>query len=96
MRVEGAISWRKTPWGEEPFCPHCGSDVHWVDCENCDEGYTGHDCGEDCCCCLYPEPNVVCDICDGKGGWYVCLSEECAKEQTVNRQPIKEESKHVP
>lgn len=26
-----------------------------------------HDCGEDCCSCLEPEPNVTCDVCDGTG-----------------------------
>lgn len=41
----------------------------WVDCWNCIEGLTGHDCGEDTCCCLHPEDNVVCDICNGEGGW---------------------------
>ena len=41
----------------------------WVDCWNCGgEGFSHHDCGEDCCCCLHPEDNVVCDICRGKGG----------------------------
>jgi hypothetical protein len=43
-------------------------------CWNCGgEGYSGHDCGEDCCCCLHPEDNVRCDICNGKGGWLICL-----------------------
>jgi hypothetical protein len=69
----------QTPWGEEYACAYCGGSVDWVDCENCDDGYTDHDCGEDCCCCLDPEPNVICDICDGKGGWYKCLS-NCGKK----------------
>ncbi len=42
----------------------------WIDCWNCGgEGYSDHDCGEDTCCCLHPEDNVVCDICHGNGGW---------------------------
>lgn len=42
----------------------------WVDCWQCGgEGYSDHDCGEDCCCCLNPENNVICDICNGAGGW---------------------------
>lgn len=46
------------------------SDLPWIDCWNCGgEGYSDHDCGEDCCACLYPEDNVVCDICNGEGGW---------------------------
>jgi hypothetical protein len=43
----------------------------WVICEQCEDGYSYHDCGEDTCCCLYPEPNIVCDTCDGKHGWYI-------------------------
>lgn len=43
----------------------------WVECWQCGgEGSDGHDCGEDTCCCLWPEDNVTCDICLGKGGWY--------------------------
>jgi hypothetical protein len=42
----------------------------WIDCWNCGgEGFSDHDCGEDCCCCAFPEDNVVCDICEGEGGW---------------------------
>jgi hypothetical protein len=37
-------------------CPNCGG-----------TGYSHHDCGEDSCCCLYPDDNVVCDWCQGKG-----------------------------
>jgi len=50
----------------------CGNDMEWRDCWNCEDGYSGHDCGEDCCCCLEPEDNVECDICDGEGGWLAC------------------------
>lgn len=40
------------------------------DCWNCGgTGYSHHDCGDDCCCCADPEDNVVCDVCDGAGGW---------------------------
>ena len=84
------VKWVKTPFGEEEECPHCGSSVSWVDCENCDDGFSGHECGEDCCCCLDPEPNVVCYICNGDGGWYVCHSEACNKELEI---PRKEEAK---
>ena len=42
----------------------------WTECWNCaGEGFTEHDCGEDTCCCLTPEDNVVCDVCMGMGGW---------------------------
>jgi len=44
-----------------------------VTCYACQgEGLSGdHECGEDCCACRYPEPNVRCDICEGKGYWFL-------------------------
>ena len=43
----------------------------WVECGQCEDGYSYHDCGEDTCCCADPQPNVICDTCGGKGGWYI-------------------------
>ena len=63
-----------TPWGEEAICKKCDTEVFWSDCYACDEGYSHHDCGDDTCCCLNPEPNVKCDICNGEGGWWVCVT----------------------
>lgn len=58
----------------EDFCGKCSSSLMWVECWNCGgEGYSDHDCGEDCCACLHPEDNVRCDICRGKGGWKACM-----------------------
>lgn len=38
------------------------------DCPNCaGTGFSSHECGEDTCCCLHPEDNVICDWCGGKG-----------------------------
>lgn len=56
------------------ICPRCKCcTLLWVECENCGgEGVSGHDCGEDCCCCEDPEDNIRCDICKGKGGWDAC------------------------
>lgn len=59
---------------DEVVCARCGSSCEWEDCTNCEYGYDGHDCGEDCCCCADPEPNVVCDICHGRSGWWKCVS----------------------
>jgi len=50
----------------------CGTELEWKECYNCEDGFSDHDCGEDCCCCLDPEPNVTCDICEGEGGWMAC------------------------
>ncbi len=60
---------------EHEMCPRCGCcEMAWEECENCGgEGVSGHDCGEDCCCCIDPEDNVPCDYCDGAGGYYICL-----------------------
>lgn len=58
-----------------PVCGTCSSQKTYKDCWNCGgEGVTDHDCGEDCCACLYPEDNVECDICAARGGFYVCAT----------------------
>lgn len=62
---------------DPPDCPVCGSSMEWEECWQCGgEGYSDHDCGEDCCCCADPEPNVVCDICNGVGGYYLCWNRD--------------------
>lgn len=53
-------------------CNECGTLMEWKECWNCEDGYAYHDCGEDTCCCLDPEPNVVCDVCNGEDGWMMC------------------------
>ncbi len=51
-------------------CGRCGSSITFQECGNCGgDGVTGHDCGEDCCCCADPEDNVTCDICHGVGAF---------------------------
>jgi hypothetical protein len=46
----------------------------WHDCDYCGgDGLGMHDCGEDTCPCLDPEPNTVCPMCEGEGGWIVKL-----------------------
>lgn len=45
-------------------------DAEWIECYNCEDGYSHHECGDDTCVCLNPVSNVVCDICDGKAGWW--------------------------
>lgn len=56
---------------QEPTCEICSQPMEWEDCWNgCDDGYLS----------LYDEDPLfydeddqeVCDICDGKGGWWVC------------------------
>lgn len=54
------------------LCPKCDTVKQWRHCHHCEDGFSHHDCGEDCCPCLYPEDNVPCDVCDGNGGWHAC------------------------
>lgn len=35
----------------EPSCGRCGSSMLWSRCEDCENGYSHHDCGEDTCAC---------------------------------------------
>jgi len=73
-------------------CGRCGSDLEFVDCPECGgDGMTGHDCGEDCCCCLYPEDNVTCDVCKGDGTFARCLSsrEWCEAHPMPGRETTK-------
>lgn len=74
----------------EAQCARCGSSVTWVRCGNCVDGYSHHDCGEDTCCCLYPEDNVRCDWCRGAGGSWHCLSSPdwCAAHPMPGRERI--------
>jgi hypothetical protein len=72
-------------------CARCGSSADYQQCEQCaGDGYDHHDCGEDCCMCMYPEDNVPCDICGGRGGWYRCMSsrEYCEANSLPGRQHI--------
>ena len=58
---------------EYPACARCGGSADWERCDHCGEtGMDGHDCGDDCCCCRYPEDNVPCQVCDAAGGWWRC------------------------
>lgn len=98
-RIVGGVEWYTVDAGpverddyDDCQCARCGSSVEHVCCYNCGgDGYSHHDCGEDCCCCLYPEDNVVCDICRGRGGWWRCLStpEYCEANPMPGRERIK-------
>ena len=55
---------------EPPFpedCPKCGAQTSERRCDECEDGASYHDCGEDTCCCENPMANVRCDECNGKG-----------------------------
>jgi hypothetical protein len=52
-------------------CPQCQHHTYFRRC-NCEEGYSDHDCGDDCCLCFLPEPNVRCSECGGHGAHNWC------------------------
>jgi len=57
------------------MCARCGSSVTHVDCDQCGgDGLDGHECGEDSCCCEFPDENRICDVCCGAGSWLICMS----------------------
>ena len=90
--IRGGVEWFKTPdGGDDCQCARCGSSAEWVACANCGgEGVSHHDCGEDCCCCPDPEPNVVCDWCLGNGGGWHCVSspEYCETNPLPGREHV--------
>lgn len=57
-----------------PHCPVCGAEMDRESCWACGGEGAHHDCGEDCCNCLYPEAdlNVTCEECGGEGSYWVC------------------------
>ena len=92
-RIRAVLALQETPLPAEYLgetCSRCGSTAAYEDCTNCDHGYSHHDCGEDTCPCDEPEDNVLCYICNGKGGWYACLStpEWCEANPLPGRENI--------
>ena len=71
----------------EAQCARCGSSTGWVECWNCDEGYVESDFGDGI---VEDIELVACDICDGKGGFYTCLSDEdwCEAHPLPGREKV--------
>ncbi len=61
-------------------CARCGSSMSFQSCDSCDEG-DGHD--DD-------EPGEDCEVCDGQGGWWICLSspEWCDSHPQRGRESV--------
>jgi hypothetical protein len=57
-----------------PACEICSAEMERVECWHCGGEGGFHDCGEDCCCCLYPEDNLneACQECRGEGSYWQC------------------------
>ena len=64
---------------EQVSCSCLEDEIKFADWERCwdcgGDCVVGHDCGEDTCCCLDPEDNLVCQTCDGAGGWHTDADE---------------------
>jgi hypothetical protein len=91
--IRGGIEWFRYECeeGEAASCARCGGDAEFVNCSNCGgEGYSHHDCGEDCCCCLNPEDNVVCNWCRGEcGSWHCTNSPDwCQSHPLPGREAV--------
>ena len=72
-------------------CARCGSTLAFNHCGVCDgEGVEGHECGEDSCCCAYPEDNLPCGACGGAGVFPDCLSSAgwCASNPMPGRENV--------
>lgn len=71
-------------------CARCGSSIESEHCDQCEDGFCDHDCGEDCCCCAEPELNVPCEYCDGTGVWRRCISlpEWCEANPLPGRENV--------
>lgn len=76
-------------------CGRCGSSCDYQECWNCDDGGCGSDCCDDLCHggeCIHGDSGQIrCDICQGHGGWWVCLSDRewCNANPIEGRENIK-------
>lgn len=66
-----------------PDCRKCGAYLELISCWQCMGEGGFHDCGEDCCCCLDPELNETCDVCEGDGEY----PENCGHCAKANEAP---------
>lgn len=63
----------------EPRCPICGGLMAWEECWNgCDDGY--HSLYEEDPLWYDEDDEEVCEICEGKGGYWICLRPEEHRE----------------
>lgn len=58
-----------------PRCSHCGGDMEWVECEECDDGETPLGLLHDLDPLWYDEDDTEpCETCEGEGGWWRCAN----------------------
>ena len=87
--MEAFVELFEVPYGREAQCGKCGGSVEFIECDSCEEGLSYHDCGEDCCNCIDPQPNVICDNCEGNGGWWHCSTCETNTTKEVSLENAK-------
>lgn len=66
---------------EYSSCEDCGEDTQWEDCWSCGgEGGRGYEDDLQYEDPLWYSPGdfETCDICEGKGGYYICLNSKCS------------------
>lgn len=63
-------------------CKDCGGSTYFTDCWQCGgEGYRD-DLYEEDPMWYAPGDIETCEICEGKGGWYVCEDKKCRETLT--------------
>jgi len=74
-------------------CARCGSSLDWESCDHCGgEGGRGWDDLQFEDPFWYDENDFIpCDICEGEGGWWLCLSGEkwCDENPLPGREDVK-------
>jgi hypothetical protein len=62
-------------WDEVPICTHCGHELEWVRCEQCEDGEI--DVYELDPLWYDPGDTEPCTQCSGIGGWHWCYNAQC-------------------
>lgn len=76
---------------DEPFCYTCISSAYWQECENCNgEGFIVEEVDYFAYGC--DEITEGCAICNGKGGWWICLGKVThdLDPGSIHRIPLEE------
>lgn len=68
------------PFG--PYCEHCGQELDWEDCGQCEDGQI--DAYELDPMWYDPGDTEDCTMCGGKGGWHSCSNQACPGKRDVS------------
>lgn len=64
-------------YGDGKACQHCGEEMGWSECWNCG-GAGAFDVYEEDPLWYDPGDEVMCEVCKGDGGFYICTNKHCA------------------